>query len=347
MLSSEEIMAQSRSAYAQSGAVWRKNAERNGELFKKLGRSHKELAFSGAGKTCLCVGMGPSTEEHIEIIKKYQNNPALEIFCNDKMTGMLLKNGVKPKYVNIADAFVDYDRWMKPYINETKDITLISNVTANPEWSHNWQGPVYFYVNKDNIDTHKEYAGVSGCQDIIAAGSNVGNSICIFGCSVLGYSEYLLIGYDFAWRYDQNYYAFADEAECGTNKRGWMRHIMMIGIDGSPIQTSSNLRFSAQWLCDYYTKELSAFGIKMWNCSGSGMLEGVPQANFEKKMKNIKQIMIPENQKQAIFNGIMKHKIVTAEGGESELQKTINNNMVATVVVNYITTEQNQWLQSL
>ena len=202
MLKPDEVMAQSKAAMAQWGPTWESHATKNGELFRKLGHTHKELLFKGAGKIIVVVGMGPSLEHQIETLKKYHDNPAVEIMCVDKAMGFLLKHGIKPDYVNIADAGIDYERWCKPYIEQTRDINLICNMTANPEWSHNWRynqekNNIWFYINRDNIQSEKIYSAISGCNDMIHAGSNVGNSCVIFSASVLAHEEILLLGFDF------------------------------------------------------------------------------------------------------------------------------------------------------
>lgn len=352
MLKTEEVLAQSKAAMAQWGPTWEKHATRNGELFKKLGHSHKELLFKGAGRTLVICGMGPSLETQIDTLKKYQDNPAVDIMCVDKAMGFLLDRGVTPKWVNIADAGIDYNRWCEKNIEKTRDIHLLSNITANPEWTHNWrynqnENNIWFYVNRDNIQSEKIYSAISGCNDLIHAGSNVGNSCVIFAASILGYEEILLLGFDFAWRYEDNYYAFADEKEIGTNKRGWMRHMMQIDKSGNVTNTSQNLNFSARWLSDYYNLELKQFGIKIFDCSKTGILFGVPDANLESKMQHAEVIKIDDARKNTVFNAIMQQRTIAAQEGPEALNEVLSENNVVNITVNYITKDQDVWLQSI
>jgi hypothetical protein len=358
MLSQKEIQKQSEAAMRQWEPTWRKNSKQSGELFRKLGsRSHKELLFASAGKSILCIGLGPSLEDKIDILREHQDNPAFDILCVDKAFGLLVENGIKPeniKYVNIADAGISYEKWLKPYVQHTRDTILIANINANPEWAKNWwfnpdKHNIYFYCNKDNIHTEKIFLPIAGIpeSDIIPAGSNVGNSNVIFASSILGGDEILLLGYDFAWRFEQNYYAFADNEEIGTNKRGWMRHVMLFDKQGEITNTSNNLMFSSRWLSDYYNVELRRNGVKLIDCSGSSILEGVPRGRLESKLKNAKIRKLDDQQKNIVFNSIIRHRVITPAEGPKVLEDIVKENKVVDVTAKYITPEQDAWLQAL
>ena len=61
----KEIQKQSESVYKQFGERWQKFAKENVKLPR---RNTKEFQNKGIGKHLLCVAMGESTEEHIDII---------------------------------------------------------------------------------------------------------------------------------------------------------------------------------------------------------------------------------------------------------------------------------------
>jgi hypothetical protein len=277
-LSEKEILSQSRTAYAQWKDKWHSHAKINGEIYKKSGKTVTQLAYSGYGKQLIIVAMGLSLEDDIEKIKSAQTNPLIDIAVVDKGFKTLINHGIKPKYVFLADAGVSFNDWVGDSLPQTADVTLIANITSNPDWTTQWRGPVYFYVNRDNIGTQNIFAPISGCNEMIPASSNVGNSVIVFSVQYLGYDEHLLIGYDFSWNSDGNYYAFTD-----NNKRYWMKHLQGIGIDGKAIYTSSNLQFSQKWLMDYCTMS-SRQGIQIYNCSKRGSFNW-QNHDLEKRIK--------------------------------------------------------------
>ena len=145
-LTPNEVLAQSKAAFRQWEEIWKENARINGEIYKRNKLSQQDLLYSGAGKKLLCIAYAPSFENQIENVQKYKND-AVDIACVDKAMGKLIDNNISPKFVVIADAGIDYKKWCEPWIDKTKDIILIANITANIEWTQNWQGKVYFYVN--------------------------------------------------------------------------------------------------------------------------------------------------------------------------------------------------------
>lgn len=340
-LSENEVLAQSKAAMAQWQPTWDKNSEINGKKYKADGNSHSDLLFKGIGKTMLAIGLGPSFEHNIETIKKYcVDNPAIEIGCVDKAFGMLCKHGIKAKYVFIADAGIGGE-WITPYIDQTEDVTLIANVNANPEWALEWKGKVVYFVNKDNIETEKRYCAISGCHEQIPASSNVGNTVIVFSTQILGFDQYILCGYDYSWLDSDNYYAFTDSV-----KRYWMRHMTILDSYGNIGSTSQNLMFSAKWLSDFYNIQLKNFKIKVYNCSGQGILE-IPSANLETKLKSARVRKPSDIEKQRIMKACIKQKGFGPQDGEEALKEFLNKQNITHVGVSYIPQEAHQWIATL
>ena len=282
-LSEKEVLAQSRAAFGQWESKWKDYASRNGIVYKRQQTSHRHLLHSGYGKVLIVCGMGASLEKHIATLKEYQNKSGVEISVCDKGYKILMENGIKPKYVVVADAVVDYEKWAEPFIEESKDVNLISCITANPKWAENWKGKVYFWVNKDNIQSELVFTKISGCNELIPASSNVGNSNLVFSTQILGYDEYYLVGYDFSWKPNENYYAFND-----SDKRYWMKVGQSFGSDNSISYTSSNLLFSCRWLQDFINGPMKVHGYNIYNCSGQGILN-MPAGDLVRKLKRFKQ----------------------------------------------------------
>jgi hypothetical protein len=75
-----------------------------------------------------------------------------------------------------------------------------------------------------------------------------------------GYDKLLLVGFDYSWAVDGNYYAYDFE---GAGKRYYMKHVYGRNIAGKLCYTSNNLAFSMQWLNKY----ISAFNLPVIQCT--------------------------------------------------------------------------------
>jgi hypothetical protein len=336
-LSKDEVLQQSKVAFEQWGEVWEKNCKANAKVFKDRGIPHQKLYFSGMGKTILCIAGGSSLEKQIETVKKYRKDNT-DIICVDKVLGKLLDNGIKPTYVVICDAKISYEDYMEKWKDQTEGLTLLSNINANPKWAANWKGDVSFFVNKDNIRTEEIYSKISGCKDVIPAGSNVGNSVVIFAGHVLRYYKYLLLGYDFCWGDDDNYYAFGD-----NDKRYWMKHLSMTDSKGRFVNTSNNLYFSCRWLSDFYNKVILPSRCVMLDCGGQGIAM-IPKSNLKHQLKGARVIQLSPQQKQDILKSKKKYIDINGNtGGDKKLNEVLNTYNVTNVRVEYLDKEDLVW----
>jgi hypothetical protein len=337
-LTDKEVKEQSLAALSQWESVWRKNSKINGEINLEKGIPMRDMFFKGVGRQLVCIAYGVSLEYEIETLKKYKTD-ATDIICVDKALGALLDNGIKPTYVLLCDAGVDYKKWLEPYINQTDGITLLSNVNGNIDWTQNWKGDITFFVNKDNIQSEEIFTKISGVYDLIPAGSNVGNSLVIYATHVLKYSEYLLLGYDFAWGTKDNYYAFED-----SEKRYWMKHLHVVDNRGDLVASSNNLYFSCRWLMDFYNKACIPNNVRVFNCSG-GILGYVPRSKLKNRLKVFKKRDMTQQEKQAIFASKIKKEVITEQtGGTQRFNELVSNYNVVDVTVNYTEKEDAKWL---
>ena len=339
MLSPDEVLKQSQAAMGQWESKWKEQAKINGELYhSKFKNSHKDLLYKEAGKTFLCVAYAPSFEDNIELLKKHKDNPAIVIGCVDKCLGDMVKHGITPKYVFLADAGIDYEKWCEPYLESTKDITLVCNITTNPKWPANWKGDVFFYVNKDNIESEKIFSEISNFHETIPASSNVGNSVLVFATQLLGADEYLLLGYDYCFGAEDNYYAFND-----NDKRYWMSHTIAIDNIGRVVNTSQNLLFSARWLSDFYTGYLMKKGIRAFNCSGKGILH-FPQCSLKAKLDGAGIRKLTKENKQQIINARMKSVVVQTPEDLTDAIEKLNVNHA---VINHLDQQTIELLEAI
>jgi hypothetical protein len=239
----------------------------------------------GVGRACLVVANGFSFEEHIDTIKKYAHN--VDILCCDKTLGHLLNHGIKPTYCLVADAVVDYDKYMDKWRDQLGETILFMNITGNTKWSKNgnWKDR-YFFVNRDVINSEIEFMRLSGCENTIPAGTNVSNAMVVFLTqsdnggrkNFFGYDKILLIGFDYSWRHGKKYYAF-DEG--GGGKANYMRHSYCITRAGSHAYSSQNLLFSARWLEQY----VNGFKLSVVQCSPESILSMKYSGKLEEQMQ--------------------------------------------------------------
>jgi hypothetical protein len=263
-MNTEQTIKQSKSAYAQWGKQWADHAKFHSKYPMK---SFGQFQNIGIGRACLLVANGYSFEENIDTIKKHHKN--VDIICCDKTLGHLIDNGIDPTYCMVCDANVNYEKYMKPWENKLQNTIMFQNVCGNPEWTKNgnWKDKI-FYVNKDVMNYEREFAALSGCKNFLTAGTNVSNMMLVVLAqsenerrqNFFGYDKYILIGYDYSWKFDGGYYAFDWDA---NGKRHYMRHIYGLGISGKLIFSSNNLSNSASW----FDKYVKVFKLPVVQCS--------------------------------------------------------------------------------
>ncbi len=283
LLKSGDVRAQSKSVWKQFRELWISNATENKKLIK--GTMH-EFEHMGIGKSCVFVAMGASLEKNVETLKKYRDR--VDIVCCDKAFSPLLEHGVKADYVVVADAGIPY-RFIEKHIQDTKDVTLFATPYSNPVWTKMWKGPVYFYVNQDAIGTEEVFRKIMGSeQRVIPASSNVSNAMIVLmtdcnehrNANWSGYEKFFLLGYDYSWMGDGNYYAW----ENPKPKRYYLNHRTMPShLKNKVIHSSENLIFSAKWLVSYVT----TFKLPIYNCSDQGILDLGSVCDLETELKKI------------------------------------------------------------
>ncbi len=283
LLTSDEVRSQSKAVWKQFGeSLWIPNANKNAKL-KHFNLN--ELQHSGIGKTAVLCAMGSSLEDNIESLKK--NRHKVDVIACDKAFGPLLDHGIKSDYVVVADAGIPY-RWIEKYIPQTEGVKLFATPYANPEWTHNWRGPIYFYVNQDAIESERTFMPIMGAGTrVIPASSNVSNAMVVLFTNCEGkknenwggYERYLLLGYDYSWPKNGNYYAWNNPLP----KRYYMNHRTLMDIRGNVCFTSENLLFSTKWLISYVT----TFNLPVINIGLKGLLDIPLKMSAEESFSHI------------------------------------------------------------
>lgn len=271
----------------------------------------------GIGKFLALCAMGESLEDHIETLRLYRDR--IDILTCDKGFGYLIDRGIKADYVIICDTNIPFT-WLEPYLEYTKDVTLISTPYANLEWTHAWKGPKHFYVNRDAIETEKHFLKDFQDARTVPAGSNVSNAMLVFmtGCdeknniNYAGYEKYFLVGYDYSWRQKGKYYAGSDPQP----KRHYMHSHTLLDFNQDTVFTSANLLFSAKWMTQY----CRTFSFPVFNCSGRGLLD-IQKSNLHDELSSIKLINSgQEKVREAFFK--MKDLYEKTEKAKEEFIKS-------------------------
>lgn len=298
MLNHGDVLKQSRAVYSQFGeSVWIPNCKKNASLPDR--KDANDLRNIGLGKVLVCVAMGASLEEHMATLK--DNRSKYDIIACDKAFGVLIDNGIVPDFVLLADANIQF-KWLAPYVEKTEGVKLIATAYSNPEWTHAWKGPKYFYLNTDSIDSQKIFAPIMGeGTRMVPAGSNVSNALVTFMTGCIGdyednfanYEAYLLVGFDYSWQPSGNYYAYSNPIP----KSLYMSHMNMLDINGDSVRASENLVFSAKWLWMYSTRYQH---LNIVNCSGRGILDISRRGDFTKTVARINPD--PKAREKVLYN---------------------------------------------
>ena len=278
----DEIVKQSIQAYKQWSKDWAANAKIHSKYKMK---SFDDFRNSGIGKAVLLVANGYSFEENLDIIKKYKDN--VDIVCCDKTLGHLIDNGIIPKFCITCDAHVSYETYLKPWEDKLQGTILINNVCGNTEWSANgnWKDK-YFYVNKDVMNYEKEFIAISGCPNVVTAGTNVSNMMVVLLTqsdneikqNLFYYDKMILIGYDYSWKMEGKYYAFDEK---GGGKFYYMRHIYGLSMANNIIFSSNNLSSSASWLNLY----IKAYNFPIVQCGKDALQAFGRSGNLEEQIQ--------------------------------------------------------------
>jgi len=283
VLNWKEVLNQSNAVFSQFGkSKWIPYAHFNKYFPRKDSRAFEK---TGLGKFLVFAAMGESLEANIDVLKKYRDR--VDICTCDKGFRPLLEHGIKADYVMLCDCNVPFD-YIGDAIDATDNVILIATPYANPKWVYHWKGDRYFFVSQDAIETEKIFFDIFGRDMVmIPAGSNVSNTMLIFFArcdefnkyNYAAYERYILLGYDYSWRRDGNYYSWINPKP----KRYYMNHRTVLDYKGDACFTSENLWFSARWMYSYIT----TFNLPVVNCSDRGVLD-IPHKNtLEKELSNI------------------------------------------------------------
>jgi len=267
-----QVIEQSKLAYKVWKNLWENNCERN---YGHIKTSHADILNIYNKKTGVLFAFGPSLMENIHEYKSLIESGQLKdtvVGCVEKAFVTLCENGIQPDFCVIADGSVSVS-WAEGIKKENiEKCNLVANVYASPDWIKLWSDNskdenIYWFLNKDNINTHHYFAPKVNYFEVIEAASNVGNTLCVFSVKIFGLRRILLYAYDYSWK-NCNYYG--NGYHIRSNVLGTHREI---DINGNLVFVSDNMKFSAEWLHRYVEYSHQNYGAIIINRTGNGILD--------------------------------------------------------------------------
>jgi len=249
--------------------MWKDNAMANHETFKKHGWA-TEFQDSHEGQTVIMLGGSPSMKKQFDKLRGLQNDPDFVMVGISSGLKILLENGIKPKYVMIADADPAIARfWEGMDMEMTKDITLIANLCTAPNMIETWKGDIKFvgiFTDNDRLEKKikKKYKPVNGIGHFFPAlGSqyNIGSAMAylVFGARVV-----IFVGNELSFPTRESTY-YADRKDV---KDSWERR-PQVDIYGKTVYTNHMFMALKMMLEDFLGK-LSGDGY-FFNATESGI----------------------------------------------------------------------------
>lgn len=263
--------------------LWTGNCLKNKD---KIVTKHADVQDICKDKIAILISYGPSFEDNVKSIKNSdvaKNRDRYLIGCVDKAFRPLTERGIQPDFCIVADGSVPSDKWLDGVKDEyVKNSKLISNVYGSPGWAQKWSDiagnkNIFWYLNRDNIETEKLFGPMVDYYETIEAASNVGNSLVVFFTRIFGAKKILLFGYDYS--FTDKYYG-----TCDNSKRWIYGTKVKIDLRGDLVKCTSNMEFSAKWLENYIIYALEKYGCKIINYTNNGLINGMEAREVEVKI---------------------------------------------------------------
>lgn len=252
---------------------WFENLNENHKNYKEHGWAAQALQGKHQGKTAVMLGASPAVTKQFDLLKNLQHDPDFVMVGITSGLENLLKNDIKPKYVMVADASPRLKRfWENIDMAQTKDITLIANICANPEIIKLWKGDVKFvalWTNIEKLDKkiQKKYQPTNGTGDMFPSLSSQYNFGTAFSYLVLECPIIIFVGNELSFPSDDSekdtYYPDRKD-----HKDKWKRgtHIDIYGKTVYTIYMFLALKYALE---DFLAK-VSGAGI-FFNCTEAGI----------------------------------------------------------------------------
>jgi hypothetical protein len=170
------------------------------------------LQDSHKRKTAVLLGASPAIKKQIDKLRNLQYDPRYVFIGISSGLEFLLSNGIKPRYVMIADADPSISRfWQNLNEEDTRGITLISSISASPEMFEKWKGDIKFLAIETTIPKldkkfKRWYNPINGLGCYFFALSSQYNTGAAFAFTVLNCPILIFVGNELSFETESTPY---------------------------------------------------------------------------------------------------------------------------------------------
>jgi hypothetical protein len=248
--------------------LWLKNAQENRSLIKECGWVCEDMQDAHMGKTAVILGASPAIKTQLEVLRNLQEDPDFVLCGITSGIGLMLNNGIRPKYCMMADADPAQVRFYEGLdMKLTKDTTLIASISCPKVIIDMWEGPKKFiavYSDEKKLDrkVKKWFKNINGCNGYFHAIFSQYNTITALAYLVFGCNIMIFVGNELSFKDNEATY-YPDRKD---PKDAWIRKPHP-DIYGRTVYTGYMLMSLKLALEDYLGKLPGVF----FNCTEAGI----------------------------------------------------------------------------
>jgi hypothetical protein len=184
-------------------ALWISNVRANRGQIRKHGMAADKFLGIGREKCCVIIGASPGLSSNVQEFKAIVDDPNFILFATSSSLKFLLRNGITPKFVVMADGAKD----VSSKINigcQSANMTLIASCFVHPESLRKWEGLIRFVRVGIDRNFHKEYSRITGERKDFPAGGTQFNLAFLVAYIIFGCRTFIFTGNELC--YDYQYY---------------------------------------------------------------------------------------------------------------------------------------------
>ena len=164
------------------------------------------------------------------------------------------------------------------YWERTKDRTLLTHLTANPELLAKWQGRILFFTTPAATEeVKKAYDSVADCTIVpsFSVGGNALGACLYFARAILGAGPVIFIGADFSFSYEQKFHGWDSPYD-----QKFMGVEAVTDIYGNRCYTWPSYYGFKCWLDYIACGGAGGQEHDFYNCTEGGILGAYPEGNI-------------------------------------------------------------------
>ena len=235
--------------------LWFSNARANRARLKDYGWACDAFQGKYKRKAAIMLGASPAIRKQLDKLRELQNDNDFVLIGITSGLEFMVENGIRPKYVMIADADPKMARfWDKLDPEATKDSTLIASVCTHPDMLDKWKGDIKFiciFTDNDKLNKKllKWYGNINGTGHFFHAISSQYNTGAAFAMLVFETQILIFVGQECGFK--DNNVGYYPDREDHKDKQIRAPHI---DIYGDVYYTNHSLFSLKQTLEDFLGK---------------------------------------------------------------------------------------------